>query len=138
MDSSFIAGAVVDLLAPYLAKLAGMVVEDAGQALWEKTKAIYETLKARLSGDDYARETLERLEAEPQAAGRQKAMTAVLEEKVAADPELAKMLQELVAGAEEAGGGAIIQNVTVRDQARTGDINTIGSVKGSLDLSKKK
>lgn len=88
----------VALLAPYLAKAGEEVAKKAGEASWEKMKALYQAIRTKFSADkdDYAQQTLKRLEDKPSEESRQRALADILTEKAEADPEFGQELKRLV------------------------------------------
>lgn len=98
MDIVQIVASAVTLLAPYLAKVGDGMIQKAGEDTWDKMKALHQAIRGRFSAeqDDYALKTLQRLEEQPSAEGRQKALVDVLAEKAQTDPEFAQELKQLV------------------------------------------
>ncbi len=138
MDPLTLATMAVNLVAPYLAKAGEAMAKQAGEAAWEKMKAIYAAVKDKLTGDAYAEQTLKRLEGNPASENRKAALVEILEEKIKDDPTFAEAIQKLLDEANKAGVETITQQVKVSGQARTGDITQIGKVEGNVDLGKKK
>ena len=130
---------VVGFLSPYLAKAGETIAKKAGEAAWEKMKDIHEIVKNKLAGDDYAGQTLKRLEEVPESETRQAALTGILEEKIRDDSTFAETLQKLLREVKEAGvEQKIVQQMNVSDHGKVeGDVVQIGKVKGNVDLSKK-
>lgn len=91
-----IATSVVSLLAPYLAKISEGAAQKAGESAWEKTKAIYQAIVSKFNKDEYAKQTLKRLEEKPETESRQRALVDVLAEKAEADSEFAEELNRLM------------------------------------------
>ncbi|GEM_PF-3691479 len=114
MDIGLLATNAVALLVPYLVDLgrtlAGEVGKDVSDQLKEKVKALYGTIKNKLTGDDFASKTLERLEEQPEAKGRQSAMVDILHESLSNDPSLQATLSQLLSEIQQAGGGNVIQS----------------------------
>lgn len=98
MNLVLIATSAVQLLAPYLVKVGEGTAQKAGEAIWEKTKTLYQTIRHKFSTDkdDYAQQTLQRLEEQPSAEPRQRGLVDVLVEKAHTDPEFAQELNRLV------------------------------------------
>jgi hypothetical protein len=138
MDPLTIATTVVNLLIPYLSKAAESLANKAANAAWEKLEALFATVKAKLSGNPYAEETLHRVQAEPQSRSRQAALVGVLEEQIEHDTAFAETLRKLLSEAKDLGAESIVQNVSISGHARTGDVTTIGKVEGKVDVSKRK
>jgi len=91
-----IAAAVIALLSPYLAQAGKSIADKAGDAALEGVKALHEAIRHKFGGDDFARETLERAEAQPESEARKQSLAEVLDEKVKADPDFARELEELL------------------------------------------
>jgi hypothetical protein len=138
MDPLTIATSVVNLLIPYLSKAAESLTDKAANAAWEKLEALFAAVKAKLSGNAYAEETLKRAKEEPQSKSRQAALVGVLEEQIEHDTTFAETLRRLLSEAKDSGAESIVQNVSISGHARTGDVTTIGKVEGKVDLSKRK
>jgi len=92
------ASAAVALLAPYLAKAGEAAASKAGEAAVAGAKALLEMIRRRFGGegDQYARQTLERLEDKPEDRGRQAALEGVLAEKAEQDGSFRTELERLV------------------------------------------
>lgn len=138
MDPVTLATSVVGILMPYLVKGGEAIAKKAVDATIEKAGQLYQTLKQKFSDDPYAKETLKRVEEEPNSESRKAALTGVLEEKIKADPSLASELEKFLALAKELKGDQITQTVKVSGKAKTGNITTIGKVDGNIDMSHKK
>ena len=113
MDPVTLATYAVSLLIPRLAKAGKDIAEKVGKEMWNKvsikTEKLYETIKNKFDGNDYAIQTLKRLEEKPEDKLRQSAMENVLNEVVAEDPQFQKMLGQLLSEAKQAGGDNIIK-----------------------------
>ena len=92
------ASLAVALIAPYLAKLGESFASSAGEAALEGTMSLLTAIRRKFTGDgdEYAKQTLERLEQRPNDDGRQSALKGVLEDKAQADNEFADELRQLV------------------------------------------
>jgi len=110
MDIGLLATTAVSLLVPYLAKLGKTLAADIGEEVSghvrDKVKVLYETIKNKLTGNDCASQTLERLEEKPEDKGRQDMMASVLKESLPNDPQFQKVLDQLLSEIEQ---GNIIQ-----------------------------
>ena len=113
MDIGNLATTAVSLLVPYLAEagksVANKVGEDAWNLLNRKIETLYELIKNKFHIDDYASETLERLEEKPEDEDRQKAMEIVLKEVLKEDKLFKKMLSKLVIEMKQEGSDNVIQ-----------------------------
>ena len=83
-----LATTVMGVLLPYVTRGAKEFATIAGDAAFEKAKALMETLKKRWSGDPEAAQTVERFEQKPERY--EPVMKDILEEKLTADPALAQ------------------------------------------------
>ena len=97
MNIAQIVLSAVTQLIPYLAKAGEEVAKKAGDASWERLKALYQDIHNRFSldKDDYAQQTLKRLEEKPSEESRQRALSDILTEKAEADPKFAEELRQL-------------------------------------------
>jgi hypothetical protein len=93
-----IAAAVIALLSPYLAEAGKSIAGKAGDVALEGVKALHEAIRRKFTddGDDFARQTLERVEAQPESETRKQSLAEVLDEKVKADPDFAGELRRLL------------------------------------------
>ena len=125
---------VVTLLAPYLAKAGEEVAKKAGEASWEKMKALYQVICNKFSADkdDYAQQTLKRLEEKPSEESRQRALTDILVEKAEANPEFAQELKQLVQDTTQ--GKDVGQFLTQVYGGEVGKIVNIGQA-GDVNIS---
>jgi hypothetical protein len=137
MEPISIATSVIGMLIPYLVKGGEAIAKKTVDATIEKAGQLYEIIKKKLSDDPYAKETLKRVEEEPNSESRKAALEGVLEEKIKADPALASELEKFLALAKELKGDQISQNIKVSGNSKTGNITAIGKVEGNLDLSQK-
>lgn len=129
-----IVSSAVALLSPYLVKVAEGSAQEAGKNSWEKIKGIYQAIRQKFANDkdDYAQQTLKRLEEKPAEKRRQQALEAILEEKLA-DSDFATRLAELVQDTTQ--GQPVSQFVTqVFGHARVGKIANFGSVTGDVKI----
>jgi len=92
------ASAAVALLAPYLAEAGTAAASRAGEAAVDGAKALLAMLRRRFSGDkdEYAQQTLTRLEEKPDDQARQAALQGVLAEKAEEDRSFRTELERLV------------------------------------------
>lgn len=129
-----IVSSAIALLSPYLVKVAEGAAQEVGKNSWEKVKGIYQAIcqKFARDKDDYAQQTLKRLEEKPTEKRRQEALEAILEEKLD-DSDFAAQLAELVKDTTQ--GQPVSQFVTqVFGHGRVGKVANIGSVEGSVTL----
>jgi hypothetical protein len=128
MDPTQLASMAVSLVAPYLTEAGKAAANKAGEAAGQQVEAILAAIRRRFQGDgdSYAQQTLERLEQQPDAEGRRRALGDVLAEK-AADPAFAQELGDLVRKAKD--DPATSRFVTqVYGHARVGQLFNIGAV----------
>ncbi len=113
MDLGILATGTVSLLVPYFAKagktIAEKVGKDALDIVTDKTETLYEAIKNKFHGNDYANQTLKRLEEKPEDKDRQSAMKSVLKDVLSEDQQFQKMLSRLLTEAKQSGGDNIIQ-----------------------------
>lgn len=93
---------VVSLLTQFLAKTGDAFAEKAGDALFQKASSLYQTIKNKFTGDEYAELTLLRLEESPEAKGRQVSFENLLAEKIDEDSAFANRIAELLEDAKKA------------------------------------
>lgn len=137
MDPVTLATSVIGLLMPYLIKGGESIAKKAVDETIEHAGQLYNTVKQKLSDDPYAKETLKRVEEDPDSVSRKAALQGVLEEKIKADPALASELERYLALAKELTGDKIAQTIKVSGNVKTGNITAIGKVEGNVDLSQK-
>ncbi len=113
MDIEPIATDAVSLLIPYLTKSGKTIVKKVGKDVWDmvnsKIETLYKEIKIKSLNDDYASQTLKRLEEKPMDKDRQNAIRNVLIEVLSEDQELQKVLSQLLVEVKQAGGDSIIQ-----------------------------
>jgi hypothetical protein len=103
MDPATIAALAVAALVRYVgtkaARLAGRAGRDIDKAVDDRLDRLYDTVRARLTGDRQGERTLHDLEADPDNARGQGRLELMLEGVVEADPafaaRLAAMLEDL-------------------------------------------
>lgn len=74
-----------------------------------KVKTLYESIKNKFQGNNYAAQTLKRLKDKPEDEGRQSTMKSVLKDVLAEDQQFQKILSQLLAEVKQAGGNTIVQ-----------------------------
>jgi hypothetical protein len=104
------------------------------KADFEKGTVVYESLNDHFVQDAYYLQTLTRLAERPDSDSRRSALNGLLQELIANDPALVKILEELFQE-DKSHGDNINQQVTLSDYVQAGDINLIGKVEGVVDLS---
>lgn len=98
---------IVSLLAGFLGGAAQKAGEGTVDAAQLGLKQIYQRVKSRLQGDEYAVKTLERVEEEPLNELRQGALADVLEDIIRKDPAFESDLKDLVEEVVAASGDEI-------------------------------
>jgi hypothetical protein len=113
MDPITIATGAVSMLIPYLANKGETIIKKVGKEKWkklkEKTKSIFSAIKDKFEGNEYAVQTLKRMEEKPEDEGRQSAMKDVLMEILTEDEKFQKILSQLLNDAKQTGGDKFIQ-----------------------------
>ena len=94
METYAIAATAISVLAPYVTKGAEEFIKTAGKDGYEKTKALFTSLKARWQGNDEAKSTLENFEKNPERHGPP--LKGILEDELAADPEFRSELSRQI------------------------------------------
>jgi hypothetical protein len=128
MDPLQLATMAISLIAPYLTQAGKAAANKAGEAAGQQIEGLLNAIRGRFvkDADMYAQQTLERLEQQPEAEGRRRAMVDVLAEK-AVDPEFAQQLAQILDKARK--DEATSQFVTnVYGHGEVGQLFNIGSV----------
>jgi len=110
MDPAALATSAIALLVPYLTKAGSAIVERIGKdvagTVSTRVESLYEAIKRKLGGNDYAAQSLNRLEEKPDEEERQAALKGVLKELLVKDAEFRTAVEHMVAEAQRARGGA--------------------------------
>lgn len=113
MDLVTLATGAVSLLVPYLAKAGRTIADKVGKDVWDivntKVETLYESIKNKFTGNDYAGQTLKRLEEKPEDEDRQNAMKSILKENLAEDPQFQEVVGQLLAETKQVGGDSVIR-----------------------------
>lgn len=113
MSIEILTTGAVSLLTLYLAKAGKTISESVGKDAWNivnsKIEKLYNAIKNKFIDNVYANQTLKRLEEKPEDKGRQIAMENILKEFLENDQQFQKMLIQLLAEVQQAGGDSIIQ-----------------------------
>lgn len=112
-----IASTTVSLLTPYLKSLAEEFTKKvgeeiggkAGETAWNKTKQLYETVKAKFSSKPDATKVISALEKTPDDEDTRAAVRFHLKDMMTSDESFAKELAILLKEASEAGADTIFQ-----------------------------
>lgn len=94
MDLATLAGSVIAILTPYVAKAGENLVDTVGQVASDHAKRLFDTLKARWSGDPVAKDKLERFEKKPEVHAP--ALQEIVEERLATDATLRSEVEQTV------------------------------------------
>ncbi len=145
MDFGNLATVAVSLLVPCLAKAGKTIADKIGKDAWDtvnnKIEKLYDSIKKKFTGNDYANNTLKRLEEKPENEDRQNAMKAVLREVLAEDQQFQKMLVQILEQIENSGGDKIIQAyrdsvvATNGSVAANGGSIALGNFSHNIDLN---
>jgi hypothetical protein len=137
MDPVSLATSAVGMLIPYLVKGGEAVAKKAVDESFELAGKLYRNIRDKFAGDAYARETLKRVEENPESESRKAALAGVLEEKINEDASFGTDLEKILALAKELGGDQINQTINLSGNAKAGNINMIGKVNGNIDINRK-
>ena len=128
MDPMTLAAAAVTIAAPYFGEAGKAAAKKAGEAAVAQVEALVGAIRQKFGAnkDDYAEQTLARLEQQPEAEGRRRALTDLVAEKAEADPAFAQELTNLVEAAKQ--NPTTMQFLTQVYGGTVGEIFNIGSV----------
>ena len=128
MDPMTLAAAAVAIAAPYLSEAGKAAAKKAGEAVGNQVEAVVKAIRQKFEADqdDYGKQTLARLEQQPEAEGRRRALTDVVAEKAEADSAFAQELMGLVEAAKQ--NPTTMQFLTQVYGGTVGEIFNIGSV----------
>lgn len=137
-DPATLAPQVLPLLVTYLrhlgGRLADRVVGDLDDLVVGKLTALYERVKAKVAGDGYAGQALERLEQEPENPRRQGAFEDALAEVVHGDPSFAAALAGLLEDARRDAGPILTRIEQSGATSIHGDVTMEGTNVAGRDL----
>jgi hypothetical protein len=112
MDPATLAAAVLPAVLAWLRKAGGGVLDDvaesAGTAVVDKLKQIYQAVRARFSGDEFAERALDRVAEDTESVPRQRTLEAVLAERLSDDPDFAGALDDLLNALSDADRASIV------------------------------
>ena len=103
MDFASLAAAAVAALTPYVKDAVEDFAGKAGKLALEKTKALFQRLKDKFSGDGYMAGTLDRFETAEEPDKYTSQLEDIVAEAAENDPEFASDVGELVKEIEAAG-----------------------------------
>jgi len=130
VDILTVAQAVGPLLAPFIGKAMEGAANKTGEIGAEKAGTLLDTIRRKFAvdQDDYAVQTLQRFEEQPDVASRQQTLATLLAEMAEADPAFADALTHQVEGM--ARDKNVSQFLTqVYGDARVGKITNIASAR---------
>ena len=137
-DPSTLASQALPLLVIYLRHVGGRLVDhvagDLDDMVLGKLTAIYERVKAKVTGESFAGQALERLEQEPENARRQGAFEDALAELVDRDPSFAASLAGLLEAAHRAAGPTLTRIEQSGATSIHGDVTLEGTNVAGRDL----
>lgn len=144
MDVSTNAYDAVLLMSHYLLAVASKSISDtiskvASNKINSKIETLYKTIKKNFNENNYAKQTLKRLEEKPEDEDRQIALKSVLEDALTKDQELQKILIQLLTEIKQVGGDNIIQvqgNGAIATQNSTAAGKQGLAVGGDINISR--
>lgn len=116
-------------LTPFLTKAGEKVAEKIGEAGFEKAKSLYSAIRDKFASDEdeYALQTLRKLEEQPENEGRKAALIGVLAGKADDDAGFAQQLERIVQEIKQDSNTAQFMT-NVYGDARVSNIYNIGQV----------
>jgi len=124
-----IASATISLLVPYLKKAGEKVGEKVGEAAWDKTRKLYDTVKAKFATKPDGAKVINALEKSPDDRDIQAAVRFHLKDMMIADESLARELAIILKEASEAGADTVFNTTisgNVQELIQTGNVYVIG------------
>lgn len=105
-----LATAAVAILGYHLLEISKGAANRVGEKAFDKAHLVYDFIRQKFSSDkdEYAANTLSRLEEQPTNEGRQSALSGILAEKAKEDLAFASELSRLVEESAQAAGKSII------------------------------
>jgi hypothetical protein len=96
LNPAALASQVLPMIVIYLRHIGGRIADhitdDLDDAVMNRLTAVYDSVKAKLTGGSFAGQALEHLEQEPENERRQGAFEAAMTEVIEGDPRFASML----------------------------------------------
>ena len=137
-DPATLASQALPLLVSYLrhvgGRLAVRVASDLDEVVVGKLTALYERVRAKVTGGSFAGQALERLEQEPENPRRQGAFEDALAEVVHGDQSFAAALAGLLEDARRAGGPTLTRIEESGATSIHGDVTMEGTNVAGRDL----
>jgi hypothetical protein len=128
MDPASLGAMAVGILAPYLTEAGNAVAKKVGESASVQVESLLASIKRKFStdSDDYASRTLARLEEQPTADARKRALADVVAEKAEADAGFRDELGRLVEAVRAS--PTTMQFLTQVYGGQVGEILNVGSV----------
>jgi hypothetical protein len=101
VDPVTIAAGTIALLTPFVRRMAEEFAGAGGKAVWDKTQELLTSLRLRLRTDSAAIDALEQFEQRPEHGAV--VLQSVLEERLAADPQLLAEINQTLEAIKSAG-----------------------------------
>ena len=137
-DLAALASQALPYLVTYLRHLGGRLADHAAGDLDDlvvgKLTAVYERIKAKVTGGSFPGQALERLEEEPENTHRQGAFEDALVEVMQGDPSFAAALADLLEDTRQAAGPTLTRIEESGATAIHGDITMKGTNVAGRDL----
>jgi hypothetical protein len=138
MDPMALGASAVSLLAPYVGRLGGRLADRLGADLEEavatRLERLYQWIKEKVTGDQFAESMLERLEERPNSQARQASLAGILGEMAQDDDRFAAELAVLVEDTRRAGGPTFVQITDAGAVAIHGNLTMRGTNIAGRDL----
>ena len=137
-DPAMLASQALPFLLTYLrhvgGRLADHVAGDLDDLVVGKLTAVYDRVRAKVTGDSYAEQALERLEQEPENVRRQGAFEDALMEVMDRDPSFSAALAGLLEDARQAAGPTLTRIEHSGATSIRGDLSLEGTNVAGRDL----
>ena len=117
-----IASQIVSMIIPYLISAGKTALESAAPQ-------ILEAIRKKFKGDEYAEQTLKRVEEKPKDKGRAGALNMILAEKMRSDRQFASLLEQYAKNYKPPTSDVITQNITISD-SEVGNVTQTGKQGG--------
>jgi hypothetical protein len=139
MDASLVAsvtGAVVGFLTAYFRKAAesgaGELGKQAGSAVWQKAKSLFDLVRGNLGQSQEAQAKLDDLVTSPDDPAKAEAVRTEVELLLSRDAALLKLFREQLIQLDEAGADGVFQT-NIHGQIK--NFTQIGTMYGDLNIS---
>jgi hypothetical protein len=138
MDESLVspvAGAVVGFLMAYFRKAAesgaAELGKQAGSAVWQKAKGLFDIVRAKLGHSQNAQAKLDALAGSPDDPAKAEAVRIEIQRLLETDPSLLKIFREQLHQLDEAGADGIFQT---NIHGAVKNFTQIGTMYGILEI----